>query len=190
MTIRSKWALVPGFVVLTSLAAIVSAYTGARQQQPATPAPATSAQGPATRPSARATNKAPDTVITNRHAQRPEHLFNLHTHERGTRVFDRVREHLGDDVVACRLDTLPEAFRCENFKVHRNRRAAGQYVQGRPEPAFRQDRGVDPAGDLAQLVKRGRHRVLLSAKDAAGNQRHVLVTFKVKAKKTKRQTSR
>ena len=66
MTIRSKWALVPGFVVLTSLAAIVSAYTGARQQQPTTPTPAKSAEGAATRPSARATNKAPDTVIVDR----------------------------------------------------------------------------------------------------------------------------
>jgi hypothetical protein len=66
MTIRSKWALVPGFVVLTSLAAIVSAYTGARQQQPTTPAQASTAEAQAARPSAYATNKAPDTVIVNR----------------------------------------------------------------------------------------------------------------------------
>ncbi|MDB4910193.1 MAG: cytochrome c3 [Gemmatimonadetes bacterium] len=55
--------MVPGFVVLTSIAAIVSAYTGARQQQATTP---DTAAGSAVRPSARATNKAPDTVIVNR----------------------------------------------------------------------------------------------------------------------------
>jgi hypothetical protein len=66
MTIRSKWAVVPGFVVLTSIAAIASAYTGARQQQPSAPTPDTSAKGRDERPSARATNKAPDTVIVNR----------------------------------------------------------------------------------------------------------------------------
>jgi hypothetical protein len=56
-------------------------------------------------------------------------------------------------------------------------------VKGRP---FRSGTRTYTVGTL----KRGRHRVLLSAKDADGNQRHVLVTFKVKAKKTKRKTSR
>jgi hypothetical protein len=59
MTNRRKWAVVPGFVILTAIAAIASAYTGAQQQ-------ATTPEGPAVRPSAHATNKAPDTVITNR----------------------------------------------------------------------------------------------------------------------------
>ncbi len=64
MTIRKKWAVLPGFVSLTVIAVIASAYTGAQQQQqqPATAA----ASAPAIRPSARATNKAPDTLIVNR----------------------------------------------------------------------------------------------------------------------------
>jgi len=68
MTIRSKWAVVPGFVVLASIVAIASAYTGAQQQQqPSSSTPkSTPDTGGAALPSARATNKAPDTVIVNR----------------------------------------------------------------------------------------------------------------------------
>ncbi len=64
MTIRKKWAVLPGFVLLTVIVAIASAYTGAQQQpqQPAV-APAAAQSGA---PSAYATNKAPDTVISNR----------------------------------------------------------------------------------------------------------------------------
>src|SRR5450755_3826696 len=63
MTIRKKWAVLPGFAALAAIAAIASAYTGALQQQQPTIAPAAA---PNARPSARATNKAPDTVIVNR----------------------------------------------------------------------------------------------------------------------------
>lgn len=61
MTIRKKWAVLPGFVALTVIAVIASAYRQ-QQQQPATAA----ASAPAIHPSARATNKAPDTLIVNR----------------------------------------------------------------------------------------------------------------------------
>ena len=68
MTIRSKWAVVPGFVVLASIVAIASAYTGAQQQQPtsSTPKSTPDTSRGAALPSAHATNKAPDTVIVNR----------------------------------------------------------------------------------------------------------------------------
>lgn len=62
MTIRKKWAVLPGLVVLAAIAAIASAYTGARQQQQSQQPTA----APATTPSAHATNKAPDTTIVNR----------------------------------------------------------------------------------------------------------------------------
>lgn len=68
-------------------------------------------------------------------------------------------------------------------RLDRGRRASRRFrlvrrMNGRP---FRSGSRTYTVGTL----KIGRHRVLLSAKDVAGNQRHVLVTFKVRSKKHK-----
>ncbi|MEN3263928.1 MAG: hypothetical protein V7646_822 [Pseudonocardia sp.] len=72
----------------------------------------------------------------------------------GVGVFGGVGECLGHDEVGGHLDRVRGAGVGSDVEFHRERGAAGQAAQGRAEPALGQDRGVDAAGDLAQLLDR------------------------------------
>ncbi len=68
------------------------------------------------------------------------------------RVPGRVRERLRDDVIRRYLDRLREPRDRGHIELDRDRGPAGQRPQRRPQPAVGQDRRVDAAGDLAQIL--------------------------------------
>ena len=71
----------------------------------------------------------------------------------------RVGQRLSDDVVGADLDLVGQPLVGAYLQLDRDRRAAGERPEGAAEPALGQDRGVDAARDLAQLVQRaGRSR--------------------------------
>jgi hypothetical protein len=68
-------------------------------------------------------------------------------------VLGDVRERLGDDEVRGALDRLGQAVLRFGLERHRQRPTRDQPVKRRREPVLGQDRGMDPARQLAQLGK-------------------------------------
>ena len=75
---------------------------------------------------------------------------------RCARVLGDVRERLGHDVVRGRLDLGRHALLRQRVDRDRYRRAAGDGLERRREPAVGEDGRVDAAGQLAQLLQRRR----------------------------------
>src|SRR6266702_3889359 len=73
-------------------------------------------------------------------------------HNRGTRVPGRVGERFGADVIRRHLDRLRQPSHRGNIELDRDRGPAGQRPQGRAQAALGQDRRVDAAGDLPQVL--------------------------------------
>ena len=111
---------------------------------------------------------------------------------------DAARDRTAPRIKSVKLRKLRNGRWAARFRLDETATVRARLDRGRPQSKrFRLLRRVKgrpfrsgPRTYTVGTLKRGRHRILLSAKDAAGNQRHVLVTFKVKAKKTKRKTSR
>ena len=86
-------------------------------------------------------------------------------------VLGGVGQRLGDDVVGGDLDLLGQPLLDAHVELDRDRRAAGERLERRAQPALGEDRRVDAAGDLAQLVQRagrlGGQRVQLRASSPA-----------------------
>jgi hypothetical protein len=76
----------------------------------------------------------------------------------GLRVLGGVRECLGGDEVRADLDRLREPIRCAHVQPQRHDGAACERPQCRGEAALRQDRGVNAARHLAQVVQHARDR--------------------------------
>jgi hypothetical protein len=72
---------------------------------------------------------------------------------RGAGVLGGVRQRLGDDVVRADLDRLRQPLLHTDLEVDRDRRPAGERLQRRGQTTLGQDRRVDAAGDLAQVVQ-------------------------------------
>ena len=73
----------------------------------------------------------------------------------GARVLGDVRQRLGDDEVGGRLDRpRAAARRAASAQLDRQRRAASSACERRAQPAVGQDRRVDAARQLAQLLER------------------------------------
>ena len=68
-------------------------------------------------------------------------------------MLGRVGQCLGDDVVGADLDLLGQPFLDAQVELNRDRRAAGHRPQRRPEAALGQDRRVNAARQIAQLLK-------------------------------------
>ena len=82
-----------------------------------------------------------------------------------------VRDRLGDDVVDGRLDLLGEPLLGQLDELDGERRARQDRLQRRAEAAVGEDRGVDAARQLAQLVERARElglRLDEQAEDVVG----------------------
>ena len=71
----------------------------------------------------------------------------------GSRVLRDVCQRLGHQVVGRRFNGLGQGRRSPSDR-DRSRSPAGQRPQRRIEPAVREDRGVEPARQLAQLRER------------------------------------
>ena len=69
-------------------------------------------------------------------------------------VLRDVRERLRDDVERGRLDRLGQPLRRHGVELDRERRARGERLERRREPAVGEHGRVDPAGELAQLLER------------------------------------
>ena len=74
--------------------------------------------------------------------------------ERGVGVLGDVGQRLADDVVGGGLDRAGEAVLELDVELDRQRRAVGDRADGGLEAALGQHRGVDAAGELAQLLQR------------------------------------
>src|SRR6478735_8362605 len=86
--------------------------------------------------------------------QAARHALEPDLDARRVRVLDRVRDALGDDEVRARLDGLREALVRRADDPDRQRRAVGERPKRRRQPALGEDRRVQPAGELAQLLHR------------------------------------
>ncbi|HYZ53482.1 MAG TPA: hypothetical protein VE733_08280 [Streptosporangiaceae bacterium] len=75
----------------------------------------------------------------------------------GVPVLGRVGQRLGDRVVGGELDRLGQPILHLDVQADRDRGAAGQRLQRRAQPALGQDRWMETAGDLAQLLQRAGH---------------------------------
>jgi hypothetical protein len=95
-------------------------------------------------------------VVANREAEPFVPLRDGDAHYRRVRVPGRVGERLRDDVIRRHLDWLREPRDRGNIELDLDRGPAGQRPQGRPEPAFGQDRRVDAACDLSADPRRRR----------------------------------
>jgi hypothetical protein len=73
---------------------------------------------------------------------------------RGLRVLDRVRRRLGADVVRRDLDRLRQPRREPQVELDRDRRASGTRPERRLEPLAREERRVQAARELAEVVDR------------------------------------
>jgi len=69
-------------------------------------------------------------------------------------VLGRVGQRFGDDVVGADLDRLGEPSAGTYLEADRDRGAAGERLEGGVEATVGQDREVDAARGLAQLVQR------------------------------------
>ena len=74
----------------------------------------------------------------------------------GVGVLGHVGQRLGDDVVGGDLDRLGQPPVGPHVELDRDGGAAGQRLERRTQAAFGEDRRVDAAGELAQLVQRAR----------------------------------
>src|ERR1700733_985996 len=86
----------------------------------------------------------------------PQHAVahaDLHLRRGGLRVLGHVGQRLGDRVVSGEFDRLGQPPRPLNVEAHGNGGAAGQRPERRAQPALGEDRRVDAASDLAQLLK-------------------------------------
>ena len=72
----------------------------------------------------------------------------------GVRVLGRVGQRLGHQVVGGHLDRLGQPPVDADGQLDRDGGAAGQGLERRAQPALGEDRRVDAAGQLAQLVQR------------------------------------
>src|SRR5580704_7540201 len=95
---------------------------------------------------------ATGTVVTHIHPERAARGGHLHRDNRRPRVPGHVGERLRDDVIRRHLDGLREPPYRGNVKLDRDRGPAGERPQRRAKPALGQDRRVDAAGNLTQIL--------------------------------------
>src|SRR5207244_12294388 len=94
-----------------------------------------------------------DAVVRDLDARRAIQLRDLDPDEGGLRVFRDVRERLRDDVVGGRLDGRGQA-RLAGLDLDGQRHARGERLQGGVQAAVREDRRMNAACELAQLLER------------------------------------
>src|SRR5512132_128620 len=78
----------------------------------------------------------------------------LDARRRRPRVLRDVRQAFGDEVVDRHLDCLRGAPVELDLQLHRNRGSRDEGVERDAEAAVGDDRGMDPAGELAELTQR------------------------------------
>jgi len=110
-----------------------------------------------TSPEPRAGSAPPDPVIADADPNQPVEGVDLDLHHRGAGMLGHVRQRFGHDVVGGHLDPLGQPPLGSKLQLDRDRATAGQGPQGRPQAALGQDRRVDAAGELAQLLQRPIH---------------------------------
>ena len=74
---------------------------------------------------------------------------------RGAGMLGRVGQRFGDDKVGRDLDRLRETARGAHVEFDRDRGAAGECFQRRPQSAFGEDGRVNAACELAQIIESG-----------------------------------
>jgi hypothetical protein len=87
----------------------------------------------------------------------PQHAgagVHLDIDDRGARVLGHLGQRLGDDEVGGDLDRVGQPPVQPDVEADGDGGAAGQHLERRVQAAVGEDGGVDPAGDLAQLVQR------------------------------------
>src|SRR5207245_7883758 len=94
-----------------------------------------------------------DAVVRDLDVRGAVQLGDLDADERGLRVFRDVCERLRDDVVGRCLDGRGQA-RLAALDLDRQRHSRGECIQGGVEAAVREDRRMDAACELAQLLER------------------------------------
>ena len=97
---------------------------------------------------------AADAVVDDLDARVPVLPLDAHRHRRRLRVLRDVRQRLGDDEVRRRLDGWGQALLRHGGEVYRKRSPLGERLHRRAESAVGEDRRVDPARELAQLLER------------------------------------
>jgi hypothetical protein len=99
--------------------------------------------------------RAADAVILNRELERPVLLDDVDAHDRRARMPGHVRERFRDNVVRSHLDAFRHTKIDSCVQLHRHGRTTGERFQRGAEPSVREDRWMDAAGDLSQVVDRG-----------------------------------
>ena len=123
------------------------------------------------RPDAAGGIGAADPVVGDDHRRLPVGAADADDRVRGLRVLGDVRHRLRDDVVRGRLDRPGEALVRHLGDLDGHRRAGGQRLDRRAQAAVGQDGGMDPAGQLAQLVEALGELVLRLREQLAGGGR-------------------
>src|SRR6266545_5408145 len=134
----STWSVVPPACGLRS--EIVPPIASARSFRPSSPDPCAGVG-------------TTDAVVADGHAKHTVRRLDSHVHDRRTRVLRRIRERLRDDVVRRHLDGLRQPHLGLQGELDRDRRAARERLERRPEPALGEDRRMDPESHLTELVE-------------------------------------
>jgi hypothetical protein len=109
--------------------------------------------GEPAQPAAGAGVGAADPVVAHLDPQSAARAPESHADRRGLGMPGGVGQGLRDEVVGGGLDSLWEAL-AQRLELDRHGRSRGERLERRSQPALAQDRGVDAAGQLAQLVQR------------------------------------
>ena len=97
---------------------------------------------------------AADAVVGDLDQDAAVRTAHVHAHPGRARMLGGVRERLGDEVVRRRLDRIGQPVVEPDVQLDRHGGAPRQHLERRHEPVVGEDRRVDAAGQLAQLLER------------------------------------